>query len=202
MTKSPLLRDRAATEARIVAAAEGLLLTHGWIGLNIQTLAAEARVDRKLVYRYFDGIDGVVDRVSGRMDLWLSRTLGAAPASGAEDYRAFLADTLVLYLRALRANPLIVRLLAWELTQDTPLLRRIEARRSDIVQTWLRDRRPRLRTPPQGDVTALNAVLMASVQHLVLAAAARGRFTGLDLDEAGWLRVETAVARLADAWPD
>lgn len=184
-----------------MGAAETLLLRDGWTGLNVQTLAAQAGVDRKLVYRYFEGVEGVVDRVSGRMDLWLSRTLASSPASGTDDYRAFLAETLVLYLRALRANPLILRLLAWELTQDTPLLRRIEARRSEVVQAWLRARRPRLRTSPQGDVAALNAVLMASVHHLALAAVARGRFVGLDLDEAGWARIETAVARLADAWP-
>lgn len=195
-------RDRSATEARIVAAAETLLLTHGGTGLNAQTLAAEARVDRKLVYRYFGGVDGVVDRVSARMDLWLTRTLAATPASCADDYCAFLAETLILYLRALRANPLILRFLAWELTQDTPLLRRIESRRSDVVQAWLRARRPRLRASPQGDVTALNAVLMAAVQHLALAAQARARFAGLDLDEPGWLRIEAAVASLADALPD
>ncbi len=201
MAKSLQPRDRSATEARIVAAAEHLLLRDGWTGLNVQTLAAEAKVDRKLIYRYFDGVEGVVDRLAARMDLWLGRTLATEPPSTATDYPAFARETLIAYLRALRANPLILRLLAWELTQDTPQLRRLEQSRSDVMQAWVRARRPRLRLPPEGDVVALNAVLLAAVQMLALSAQARGRFAGLDLDSPGWARLETAVARLTDAWP-
>ena len=77
------LRDRPATEAGIVAAAERLLLAQGWTGLNVQTLAAEAGVDRKLIYRYFEGVEGVVERLAGRLDLWLGQDPGGrAPLVG------------------------------------------------------------------------------------------------------------------------
>lgn len=194
-------RDRAATEAAIVAAAERLLLAQGWTGLNVQTLAAEAGVDRKLIYRYFDGVDGVVARLAQGLDLWLGQTLARQGPSAATGYPAFVRETLTAYLRALRANPLILRLLAWEMAQDTPLLRRTEAARSDVLQAWVRARRPKLRLPPEGDVMALNAVLLAAIHHLALAAQSRGRFAGLDLDEGGWARIETAVERLIAAWP-
>ncbi len=201
-SESPVrLRDRPATEAAIVDAAERLLLEHGWTGLNVQTLAAEAGVDRKLIYRYFEGVEGVVERVAARMDLWLERTLAAEAASSAVTYRQFARETLTAWLRALRANPLILRLLAWELTEDTPLLRRTEAARAAVVQTWMRARRPRLRVPPGGDLVALNAVLLASVQHLALAAP-RGDFGGVALDDAGWARIEAAVETLTGVWPD
>ncbi|MDP2116608.1 MAG: chorismate-binding protein, partial [Brevundimonas sp.] len=58
------LRSRPATEALIVEAGERILLRDGFPGLNVQTLAAEAGCDRKLVYRYFDGADGVVARIA------------------------------------------------------------------------------------------------------------------------------------------
>jgi AcrR family transcriptional regulator len=195
-------RDRAATEAAIVAASERLLLRDGWTGLNVQTLAAEAGVDRKLIYRYFEGVEGVVERLAGQLDLWLGQTLADEPETQATTYRAFMHETLLAYLRVLRTNPLVLRLLAWEIAQDTPLLRRLEASRSRIIQTWLAARRPRLRLPPQGDVMALNVVLLAAVQHLALAASARGRFGGVDLDEAGWARIEGAIDQLTQVWPD
>lgn len=196
------LRDRPATEAGIVAAAERLLLAEGWTGLNVQTLAAEAGVDRKLIYRYFDGVEGVVERLAVRMDLWLGQTLAAEPPSSATAYRQFARETLMAYLRALRANPLILRLLAWELAQDTPLLRKMEAARSGVMQAWVRDRRPLLKAPPTGDIVALNVVLLGAVQHLALAAAARGTFAGVTLDDAGWSRIETAIDTLTGVWPD
>lgn len=196
------LRDRPATEAGIVAAAERLLLEHGWTGLNVQTLAAEAGVDRKLIYRYFDGVEGVVARLAASLDLWLGRTLAAEPPSSATSYRQFARETLTAYLRALRANPLILRLLAWELAQDTPLLRKMELARSGVMQAWVRDRRPLLKAPPGGDIVALNVVLLGAVQHLALAAAARGAFAGVTLDDAGWSRIETAIDTLTGVWPD
>ncbi|TPW00690.1 MAG: TetR family transcriptional regulator [bacterium] len=196
------LRDRPATEAGIVSAAKCLLLAGGWTGLNVQTLAAEAGVDRKLIYRYFDGVEGVVERLAVSLDLWLGQTLAAEPPSSATAYRQFACETLTAYLRALRANPLILRLLAWELAQDTPLLRRMEAARSGVIQAWVRDRRPLLKVPPTGDIVALNVVLLGAVQHLALAAAARGAFASVTLDDAGWSRIETAIDTLTGVWPD
>lgn len=202
ISESPVrLRNRAATEVAIVDAAERLLLAEGWTGLNVQTLAAAAGVDRKLIYRYFDGVEGVVERLAARMDVWLGHTLAAEPASAAVTYRQFARESLLAWLRALRANPLILRLLAWELTGDTPLLRRTEAARAAVFQTWMRARRPRLRVPPGGDLVALNAVLLASVQHLALSAP-RGDFGGVTLDEAGWSRIEAAIDTLTGVWPD
>lgn len=183
-------------------AARRLLLRDGWSALNVQSLASEAGVDRKLIYRYFDGLDGVVARLGQALDLWLGQTLAEAPPSTATTYRDFFRETLKAYLAALRANPLILRLLAWELSEDTPLLREMEAVRSAVVQDWLRTRRAALTLPAQGDVFALNAVVLAAVQHLALAGVARGRFAGLELDDAGWTRIENAIDRLTDACPD
>lgn len=194
-------RDRAATEAAIVSAAERLLLRDGWTSLNVNTLAAEAGIDRKLVYRYFDGVDGVVERLAGRLDLWLGETLAAQPPIAATTYRDFAREMLTGYLSALRANPLILRLLAWELAEDTPLLRRMEAQRSAVLQRWTASRRPDLPIPQDVDVVALNAVFLAAIQHLALGAATRNRFAGVTMDAAGWRRIEVAIDRMLEAYP-
>ena len=205
MAESPPLarqRDRSATEGLIVEAGERILLRHGFPGLNIQTLAAEAGCDRKLVYRYFDGTDGVVDRIAARARAELVHALDAAPATEAPSLRAFARHSLTAWIAALRASPLTLRLMAWALVESTPLLNRIETDRSALLQAWMRERRPRLRTPPEGDPAALNAVLLAAVQHLALSAAARPGVGGVALDPAGWARIETALDRLLLVFPD
>jgi AcrR family transcriptional regulator len=201
-TTAPRQRDRAATEAAIVSAAERLLLRDGWTGLNVQTLAVEAGVDRKLIYRYFEGVEGVVERLAGRLDLWLGETLAARPPTRATTYRDFAREMLTGYLAALRASPLMLRLVAWGLGEDTPLLRRLEASRSVVLQRWTASRRPDLPLPQGVDVVALNVVFLAAIQHLALAAVTRGRFAGVTLDDAGWDRVEAALERMLLAYPD
>jgi len=207
MVESPVspavrLRGRAATETSIIEAGERILLRDGFPGLNVQTLAAEAGCDRKLVYRYFDGADGVVARIAVRAHADLARALEAAPAAGSGSLRAFARESLSAWLGALRASPLSLRLMAWALVEASPLLNRIEAGRSAVLQAWLRERRPRLRLPPSGDAVAINAVLLAAVQHLALTGEARPGAGGVALDEAGWARIEAALDTLLAAFPD
>jgi AcrR family transcriptional regulator len=196
------LRSRPATEALIVEAGERILLRDGFPGLNVQTLAAEAGCDRKLVYRYFDGVDGVVERIAGRADAALAASLASIPRAETASLRTFARISLLTWLAALRASPLSVRLMAWALVEDSDLLRRIEADRSAILQAWLRERRPRLRTPPEGDTVALNAVLLAAVQQLALSASIRPNVGGMALDDAGWARIEAALDVLLIAFPE
>jgi len=198
----PAPRDRAGTQRRIVDAGETLLLRDGFPGLNVQTLAAAARCDRKLVYRYFEGTDGVVVKLAARALAELLRTLDAAPNTAGESLRAFARESLTAWLAALRASPLTLRLMAWALVEASLLLDRIEADRSAVLQGWMRERRPRLRVPPEGDPVALNAVLLAAVQHLALSAGARPGVGGVALDDAGWARIEAALDRLLIAFPE
>lgn len=207
MVESPVpsparLRDRRATEAAIVEAGQRILLRDGFPGLNVQTLAAEAGCDRKLVYRYFEGTEGVVERIAARAHASLVRFLDAVPASRTESLRGFARESLSAWLGALRASPLTLRLMAWALVESSPLLNRIEAERSAVLQAWMRERRPRLRTPPAGDAVAVNAVLLAAVQHLALSGGARPGVGGVALDDAGWARIEAALDALLVAFPE
>ena len=206
MAESPAaparLRDRSATEALIVEAGERILLRDGFPALNVQTLAGEAGCDRKLVYRYFDGADGVVARIAVRANASLVRFLDALPPSGADSLRAFARESLSAWLGALRASPLTLRLMVWALVESSPLLNRIEDERAAVLQAWMRERRPRLRIPPSGDAVAINAVLLAAVQHLALSGGARPGVGGVALDDAGWARIETALDQLLGVFPD
>lgn len=203
MADSPLrLRDRSATEAAIVQAGEAVLLRDGFTGLNVQTIAAQAGCDRKLVYRYFDGADGVVRLLARQAHADLAAHLAAVPPVEAESPRSFAHHGLLTWFAALRASPLALRLMAWGMVEDSPLLTEIEAERNAVLQAWMRERRPRLRTPPRTDVPALNAVLMAAVQALALASQTRGSISGVVLDDAGCARIEDAIGHLLAAWPD
>jgi len=196
------LRSRPATEASIVEAGERILLRDGFPGLNVQTLAAEAGCDRKLVYRYFDGADGVVVRIAARAHAELVRTLDATPPAGSESLRAFARESLSAWLGALRASPLTLRLMAWALVEASPLLNRIQSEPPAVPQAWMPQRPPRLRVPPSGDAVAINAVLLAAVQHLALSGGSRPGVGGVSLDEAGWTRIEGALDALLAAFPD
>lgn len=191
---TPPTRDRAATKRAIIDAAAGLLADRGFAALNVQAVAEAAGVDRKLVYRYFGGVEGVVERL-GAEARW---TLGeAAGQTGAGDYGSAVAQLVLAYGRALAGDPVLRGLTAWETVEDAPVLRALDASRSAAMQTWTAQRLAGVPRPAGVDVAAVNAVLIAAIQMLALRRALERPFAGMTLDDAGWVRIEAAVAVIA-----
>lgn len=191
----PAPRDRPATERAIVEAAAGLLATRGFSALNVQAVAEAAGVDRKLVYRYFGGVEGVVERLGSEIR-W---TLGKAdrPASG-DSYGAAIGHLARAYADALAGDATLRGLIAWELVESTPLLQALEAARSAAMQTWMAGRIAGLHRPDGVDAPAVNAILIAGVQLLALRRGQGRPFAGVTLNDAGWARIEAAVETLAE----
>jgi AcrR family transcriptional regulator len=57
------VRDRPATERRLIHAVEKLLVRGGFGVLGPSAVAREAGVDKMLIYRYFGNLDGLVSAV-------------------------------------------------------------------------------------------------------------------------------------------
>lgn len=190
-------RDRGRTEAAIVAAARAVLAESGFQGFGVNAVARRAGCDKQLIYRYFGGIDGLVEAIGGDLATWLGDRLAhtARPAS----YRA-LAEQLVLgFLDALRDDVLVQRIIAWELADPSPLVSRLAAARGLAMGRWFAAAKGELTAPPGIDGPAINTLLIGAVQQLVLSASASGVFAGVPLaSDADWARMRGALLALID----
>ncbi len=193
---APVVRDRPATERSIIEAAARLLADKGFSALNVQAVAEAAGVDRKLVYRYFGGIEGVVERLGADVHWTLGEAEDATPAGS---YGEAAAALVLAYGRALSADPRLRGLVAWETVEDTPMLRALDAGRSSAMQAWAAARLAGVPRPAGIDVPALNAVLIAGIQMLALRREQQRPFAGVALDDAGWARIEAALTAMAVA---
>lgn len=187
-------RDRAATEARILEAAGALLARRGFTGFGVNALAAEAACDKVLIRRYFGDLDGVLTALGGELGFWLGPMRVRSARGG---YGARMAALFGAYANALRANPVLQRVLGWELVEPSAALRRLDLARSREVGRWMQEVRGDV-TPPDGvDAPAVNAVLLAALHYLTLRERTMGSFAGLDLaSPEGRARVETAFRLL------
>jgi AcrR family transcriptional regulator len=197
----PRARDRDATEHAILEAAKAVLAEGGFQDFGVNAVARRAACDKQLIYRYFGGLDGLLDRIGAELADWMNRSLRPLAALGRPASYAELAERLMLgFLEALRASPLVQRIAAWELSENSPRTRRLAAARSKAMTDWVRDVRGDLAPPAGVDAAAANALLIAAIQHLVLASATTGQFSGLALrSEADWERVRETVRRAARA---
>ena len=190
-------RNRPETEAALRRAARDLLAEQGFAGLGVNAIARRAACDKQLIYRYFGGLDGLMAALGADLAHWVDEaaTLDTPPQSYAE-----LVEAMVLRLaRALRSDPLVRQITAWEVTQTSPLLEPLAKARSAALQAWVEARRGTLQPPAGVDAPALVALLVAGVQHLAIAEQTGQAFAGLTLDDAGWARIEAMVARLVRA---
>ncbi len=192
----PRQRDRARTEAGIVAAARDVLAESGFQGFGVNAVARRAGCDKQLIYRYFGGIDGLVDGIGGELATWLGGRLDADAAPPATYFE--LAERLILgFLDALRGDILVQRIIAWELSDPSPLVGRLTAARSAAIGIWFQRARGELQAPPGIDGPAINAVLIAAVQQLVLSAQSIGAFAGVPIsNDAEWDRLRHALRAL------
>lgn len=201
---APRQRDRSATEEMLVKAARDVLAADGFVGLGVNAVARRAGCDKQLIYRYFGGLDGLVDAIGAEIADDLRKSLQPLAALGQpSSYRELVERMLLGFLQALRTDTLMQKIMAWEIASPSELVQRLTLARSKSMMIWVAESRGALVPPPGVDVGATNAVLLAAIQHLVLSSAAAGQFAGLPLrSDADWERVRGIVkALVAHAYP-
>lgn len=189
-------RDRARTHDAILSAAKDVLAADGFQGFGINSVARKAGCDKQLIYRYFGGLEGLVEAIGTDLATWISDT-ATAPAVKPATYSQWVETLLAGYMSALRQNALVQKISAWEIADASPLVRQLSKARSTALGRWIAGQRGELQPPFGIDAAATNAILIAAAQHLILASSTLGGFSGLALaTEADWERMETALATI------
>jgi AcrR family transcriptional regulator len=198
---APRPRNRDETRAAILAAAQALLAEEGFSGFGVNALARRSGFDKQLIYRYFGGLDGLVEAMGEALAGWVSSHLAPVLSDDPGPGYGDLVDAVMLaYLEALRADSLMQRLVAWELSDPSPQVQRLSDHRARALGALVAQLRGARQPVPGLDAPALNAILIAAIQHLVLAGATSGRFSGMALtSEADWDRAKAMLSRIVRA---
>jgi AcrR family transcriptional regulator len=194
-------RNREGTERSLIEAAKQVLAEEGFQSFGVNAIARRAGCDKQLIYRYFGGLEGLADAVGADLAESLAAELTPLSAEAPpRTYAALMEQLLLGLLHLLRSNRLMQQINAWETAMPSPLVKRFVEARSRKLAAWMHAMRADL-APPEGvDAPALNAVLIAATQQLVLSASASGEFSGLSLQtDAHWRRAESALATLVRA---
>lgn len=192
------LRDRAATSARILKAATELLAEGGFQNFGVNAVARRAGCDKQLIYRYYGGMDGLVDAIGAELARWIEEKMPVGGSNGFMlTYGDLVEHMMMLFMEALRDDPLTRRIIAWEVSDNSAQVRRLSESRARALGLWIEKVRGAMPPPKGVDHLTINAMLLASVQHVVLAGATAGRFGAIELkSEKDWLKVSQAVKKL------
>ena len=191
-------RDRASTEAALVAAVGEVLAKDGFAGLGVNAVARAAGVDKVLIYRYFDGLDRLLEAYARSEAFFPSvrELVPDAEALAALPVEDRVAAVFRRDLVALRARPHTLEILASEVVARSPLHGPLEEARERLGLELISLGASEL---PLGlDFPAVAALITGGVHYLLLRARFIDVFGGVSLkSEAGWERLGVAVEALA-----
>ncbi|MCY1667291.1 TetR/AcrR family transcriptional regulator [Rhizobium sp. SL86] len=192
------MRDRPATEARILEAAQAILIAAGPGGFGVNAVAREAGVDKQLIYRYYGGLDGLLEALGVRLAQWWQEKLMAGlPQTPVENYGELIELLALQLLHIVRSEPLALQSLLWELTGSESFVKSLSASRARAYGAWMAGVRGGLEPPEDVDAPAINALLIAAISQIALAGRQADTIIGLPTnDPATWDRLEKSLLRL------
>lgn len=189
------IRNKEITKGRLVKAVGKVVADVGFQQLGVNMVAREAGVDKKLIYRYFGGLQGLVAAYGGTVDFWppVDELMGEdAEAIRQLPSNELMAEFFKRYLRAILKRPHTLEILAWEAIERNDLTQALEDVR---VRSALEFFEHMQDDPPEDlDLTALVLVLAGAVNFLAVRSRIHSTLGGIDLQsDAGWGRIEQCI---------
>lgn len=200
MTKvpSPPKRDRSRTKERLCEAVGAVLVEGGFGALTPRAIARAAGVDKMLIYRYFGGMEGLVEAVANGPAFFptfeevCDGDPGALRARPVGERAAIVLDN---YARLLMARPVILELMVWELVERNALTAITETARETMGLRLIGEIFGDTAEPDQ--LGAVSALLAAGVTYLALRRRKIRWFNGVDLrSDQGWAQIRAAVVAM------
>ena len=189
------IRNKEITRDKLVKAVGKVIAEVGFQRLGVNLVAREAGVDKKLIYRYFNGLNGLVSAYGKTVDFWptaeellgddLGRIRRMAPYE-------LMSQFFRQYLRAILKRPQTLEILAWEALERNELTHDLEEVR---VRTALEFFELLEQDPPEDvDLTALVLIMAGAVNFLAVRSRIHSSIGGVDLrSEEGWERIDKCI---------
>lgn len=188
-----------ATQQRIYDAFRQVLEEEGFQTLGVNRISKVAKVGKPLIYRYFNGLDGLIKTWSEDIGYWrslkepeLTRFDEVAKQKGIN----YLVARLVFSTRVIRRNPFLKELMRWKLVENnklTAIVRQIRENSLSELSQHI----------PKSDVIEpkiISLLLSNSLLFTVLQAEKKQDWNGLDLkSDASWDKIENHIAFIYEA---
>lgn len=172
-----------------------LLARDGFENLSLEAVAKAAGLDRTVIARYFQDLDGLVAAFGHSAAFWPAVEELREDLPEAAPLRVQLAHYFKATLRGLLARPRTLDILAWELTSRNRFTRLLEVPRVRRSLEFFESVTGEI--PEALDFTSVVAVLGGAVVFLAVRSRQGGVFGGLNLyDDADRDRVDHVLEQL------
>jgi len=197
-------RNKEETKQRLIETVGKIIEKDGFKKIGINSVAKKAGVDKVLIYRYFDGLNGLLNEYIMQEDL-VKKLIEEFNTVDIDDKDSFIKSALDFYLKQLndlRHNKKYQEILLWELDEKNDVTTKIaEAREQKSNELF--EKMGSLKIYENIDVPAINNILIGGIIYQVLRSRHVDQFAGLNYsDESGWKRLEKSILFLVNMIAD
>ena len=189
-------RNKRQSEQKLLDAVGTIMLRDGFKGIGINSIAKEAHLDKVLIYRYFDGLEGLLHAYARQKDFYLNTSdllLEEIDKADHHSLTTLITRILVGQLRELIKSKELQEIMLWEMIEKNELTQAIAREREEKGHTISGKLKNRLHVEDE-DTDAMIALLVSGIYYLVLRSRTVNVFNGVELDsEKGWERIENAI---------
>ncbi|SMO67328.1 transcriptional regulator, TetR family [Chryseobacterium rhizoplanae] len=195
------IRNTERSKKKFLDAVGKILRTKGHTALKVTDIAATAGIDKKMIYNYFGGIDGLIDEYIRSQDYWSKVTIDeidkikSKPEDGG---RSFIEKMLLSQFDYVYKSKEVQKLLLWRISEPRKSLRKltsIQEENGEYIFKFLVD--PHFKEQAE-EVRSIMAILVSGLYYLNMYAAMNGSiFCGIDIDTSnGRERIKKAISFL------
>ena len=186
-------RNRAKTTQRIVEALEEVIAERGLEGVGVNRVAEKANVSKVLIYRYFGGMEGLLEyyvKMGKLFPVFNPAVLDQIRPLHESDVARIWYRQVIQTYRYFRTFKAAREILKASVIENDPIAE-TTARAQDEEMTRLVDQ---LSFVKGADTQAISAVVLGAMTYLTIMAQNDRTMISIDLrSEEGWKRIENAV---------
>lgn len=196
------LTRRQKTEQRIMQAFEDQICELGMVGVSVNAIAKRAGVSKELIYRYFDGLPGLMLEWMQTQDFWTDKSAMLLDAnSEKQSLQQIVLNMLAAQTNALAKNDALKEIRRWELIERNEVSAKLATRREKAARSFI-DELTAVNDEPDTDIAAMIGVMLAGVLYLSLRSKTESHFLGVPIrTDEGWERISTALTQLSTSLP-
>ncbi|NIF04776.1 TetR/AcrR family transcriptional regulator [Chryseobacterium sp. Tr-659] len=180
------IRNKERSKKKFLDAVGKILRTKGYAALRVSNIAATAGVDKKMIYRYFGDIDGLIDEYIRTQDYWSKVTFEETEKLKPkidDGGKQFAEGMLLTQFDYVYTNKEAQKLLLWRLSEPRKSLKRltdIQEENGEYIYKLMMDSHFGKQAE---DFRSIMAIMVSGLYYLNLFSALNGSiFCGIDVN--------------------
>ena len=188
-------RDREMTEEKLINAVGELISEEGFETLGIRKVAEKAGVNKTLIYRYFESLDGLIYAFMKKNDFLVNTTKEQLDSS---DIKGYLKSFFRREIADFRGNIALRRMRRWELSTDKDIIIEIRAQREKSGVQFM-EYMFQFAKVSKEELQSISAIINAGITYLAMLEDTCQVYNDIDIQsDSGWEQIAKGIDSLID----